>query len=427
MLEFLRRVVDDGLFLSSRAVSSLGRNASLALLSLALSLSIWLYVNDSQNPRQTDFFPGSVPLNIVNVPAGRAVSSQSDNAVSVRVSAPRSVFDNLTADDFTATVDLSGANARDVRRPVRVQARDRRVHVLEASPADVDVTLENVTSRTVPVEVHTLGAVPLGFNLSSTSVDPTSVTVSGPESLVQTVAAACAELNLTNLRQTVDFNVQLKAQGSHCGDITGVSLAPEDVRATVDVSQTVFTKAFVVTPTVRGEPASGYAIAAVSADPPLVQISAPLDVLGSIDAVRGVTTDDVNVAGARGGERGPQDVVQVVKLQLPQGATAYPRDDVTVHVTIAPQQGQVQFSVVPQIQGLADNLRAILVPDTVRVTLSGPLPILTALDPAAIGVHVDLDGLGAGLHSVAVTIDPPSGLTVAGVDPQQVGVALSPK
>jgi len=424
VVEVLRRALDDALFLGGRLGSSLVHNASLAVLSLALALSVWLYVNDAQNPRQTDFVSGSVPITIVNVPAGRAVSTLSDTAVSVRVSAPKNVFDDLTADDFTATLDLSAANARQVRRPVRVEPKNRRVHVVEVAPASVEVTLENVTSRTVPVQVRTLGAPPAGFDLTSSSAEPTSVTVSGPESLVQGVTAACAEINLANLRLSIEQSVILKAQGSHCGDIAGVSLSPEDAKVSVTITQTVFTRAFVVNPLVRGQPATGYSITAVSVEPPLVQVSAPLDVLSSIDAVRGVTTEEVNIAGAKAAEGGPSDVTRVVKLQLPPGATAS-REDVTVRVTIAAEQGQAQFSVVPQVRGLGAGMQATVLPEVVRVILAGPQPTLDAQTAASIAVYIDASSLGPGQHALTPKVDAPSGLAVIGVDPPQVGLSIT--
>lgn len=424
MVEFLRGALEDALFLGGRLGSSLAHNASLAVLSLALALSVWLYVNDAQNPRQTDFVAGSVPITVVNVPAGRAVATLSDTAVSVRVSAPKSIFEDLTADDFTATLDLSAANARQVNRQVRVEPKNRRVHVVEVSPAAVEVTLENVTSRTVPVQVRTLGAPPAGFDLASASAEPASVTVSGPESLVQGVTAACAEVNLTNLRLSIDQSVTLKAQGSHCGDIAGVSLSPEDAKVSVTITQTVFTRAFVVNPVVRGQPASGYTVTAVSVEPPLVQVSAPLDVLSSIDAVRGVTTEEVNIAGAKAGSGGPTDVTRVVKLQLPQGATAS-RDDVTVRVTIAAEHGQTQVSTVVEVRGLAAGAQATVVPDVVRVILAGPQPALDALTPTAVTVYVDASGLGPGLHALNASADAPAGLAVVAIDPPQVGLSIT--
>ncbi len=424
MAEFLRRTLDDAAFFGGRFVSSVSHNASLVVLSLALSLSVWLYVNDSQNPRQTDFVPGSIPVDVVNVPNGRAVLPLANDTVSVRVSAPKNVFDGLTAQDLSASIDLSGVNADQATLPVRVKSSKRQVQVVEVSPSTLEVTLDNLVSRTVPVQVAPLGVVPVGFDLTSTSSDPTSVVISGPQSLAQQVAAACAEVNLTDLRVSVQQTVRLKAQGSHCGDISAVSFSPEDVRVTVDVSQTVFTRPFVVTPTVRGQPAAGYSIAAISVDPPLVQVSAPLDILSSIDPVKGLTTEEVNIAGARGGDSGSQAVTRVVKIQLPQGATASAQD-VTVQVTIAAQQGQMQFALVPLVRNLGAGLRATLALDAVRVILSGPLPVLTALDPSTLRASVDVSGLGPGLYLVNVTVDPPSGLNVVTIDPSPAGVAIS--
>ena len=82
---------------------------TLGLLSLALAVVIWFAVSDAQNPPRTDFFPGSIPVQAVNVPQGKAQTSESKAAqVKVKITADKGVWDELSIDDFKATVDLSG-------------------------------------------------------------------------------------------------------------------------------------------------------------------------------------------------------------------------------------------------------------------------------------------------------------------------------
>src|SRR3989304_5898268 len=99
--------------LFGRRWASARTNLGLAAVSLALAFALWVFVTDTENPERTDFFAGAVPVEPVDVPPGLAVASLSGAAVSVRIRAPDDVWDELTTENFQATVDLSGVSARE--------------------------------------------------------------------------------------------------------------------------------------------------------------------------------------------------------------------------------------------------------------------------------------------------------------------------
>ena len=412
-------LVRGAVLLVVRLAVSIRHNISLGLLSIALAVSVWLFVTDAENPERTDFFSGFVPVEAVNVPPDLAVFSMSQPSVSVRVSAPEDVFDHLSTEDFRATVDLSGVTSKEVTLRVRVVSFHSEVEVVEASPSRVTVTLEKVTSRMVSVRVQAVGTPPLGFEVASTSATPGEVTVSGPESLVNRVDAAVADVNLTGVRVDISRSVDLRARDVSGGDIVGVTIDPQSVRVELKLVQREFSRGFVVSATVRGVPAEGYQVVSMQVEPALVAVSGTVEVLQSIEAVEGVRTEEVNIAEAR------SDVVRTVRLSLPEGARVSEPGDVTVRVRIEPARGQFSFSVVPQLSELASGLEATLAENTVRVTLEGPVPTLTSLTAADISATLDVSGLSAGTYTVGVGVKVPAGTTLISTEPPALGVTLS--
>lgn len=409
-------------YLTLGAVQSVLRNWTLAGLALILSLSLWVFVSEAENPTRTDFFPGVIPIEIVNVPPNLAVSSVSETLVSVRVSAPEHVFDRLSVDDFHARVDLSAATAREVRVPVIVTTDNRRVEVIEPSPREITVTLEPVTSRTAPVDVDLVGAPPVGFEVGEIAPALTEVRVSGPETLVNQLRSACAEVNLaTGLKVSFTQTVILKGKNLRCGDIQGLTFEPADVTVSVEVRQVIFSSGFVVAPVVRGTPAEGFRIASVSTDPAIVRISGPVDVLQSINAIAGIPTEEVSVDGATAGV-----ITQRVGLKIPPGAQVQGASQVTVRVTIAAITGERPFDVVPEVRNARAGLRSTLATPVVRLVLQGEVNTLNALSPSDIPVFVDAAGLEAGLHLLEVRVQPPANTSIISIDPPLIGVALSP-
>jgi len=318
-------------WLVSRQIAlSFWHNWGMALLAVVLAVSLWVYVTNRDDPERTGRVPGSVAVECVNVPLDKAESPPcSDQSVTVRVRAPESVFDRVTADDCRATADVAAVSGEDVPVPVRVECDRARVEVIDWSPAQISVTLENVTSRAVAVRSQIVGAPPRGFQSQAVVVQPEEVVVSGPESLVGRVASVEADLDLTAVRASFNQTVLLKARDEQGGDIRGVNLDPTTAQVSVTMVQLEFSAAFVVQPDISGTPAAGFRAAGIQIEPPVVTISGAAEVFQSLDPLRGIPTEPISIDGASG------DVVSVVALRLPQGARVE-QPGVTVRVIVEP-------------------------------------------------------------------------------------------
>ena len=399
-----------------RGFGSLRANIGLGLLSLALAVSVWVFVTGEENPTRTDCFPGDIPVETVNVPEGLAIAGLSDAAVSVRASAPQDICDQLTAGDFRAVVDLAIARARENTVTVRVSSTRGRVNVVEANPAQVAVTLEPVTTKVVPVTVKLIGTPPLGYGTVPGKTTPEQVEVTGAESLVALVEEGVADVNVQGVRVPLEQTFPLVARDSRGGDIEGVTLNPSTADVVLPIVQREITQAYVVTPQVRGTPADGFDVTSVGVEPAFAVLTGTIEALQSLTLV---ATDEVDIDGAA------SDVVRAAKLQLPPGLTAAGGDTVTVRVSISAARGEITLGLTPTVKGLAPGLRADLSTALVEVRVAGEIPVLRALSPATLTAVVDASGLQAGQHDLSVQVTAPPGVQVVGVEPASVTVTLS--
>lgn len=405
------------LFIRGFAVSVVG-NVSLAVLALALALSLWLFVTDHENPKTVEAFNSAIPIRFVNTPNARGVANVSDTNVRIRVEAPQNEFKRLSADDFDATVNLGGLDTGKVTVAVNVTPPNDKVNVTDITPAHIEVTLESLRSKEVSVRVSLVGSPQQGFVATSPRSDPQTVTLTGPESLVPLVDAAVAEVNLTGVRTNVaDDRVQLKPRDRSGGDVSRVTVQPQTARVSVDVQQTEFTQAFIVSPKIIGGPGAGYNVTSIVTDPQFVFLTGNLTTLQSIDPVRGIGTEEITIADAR------SDVARTAQLAVPDGVRAQGPSSVNIRVGIAPAKGEFSFRIVPQVRNLAGSLAAAPI-EPVTVTLAGDVPTLDSLSPEAIIVSADAQGLEAGFHNVPLNVQPPAGTSVARIDPPQVGIAF---
>jgi YbbR domain-containing protein len=314
--------------LGRQAVFSLRENWGIAALSIVLATSLWVYVTDKNDTERTARVPGAVAVECVNVPAAKAVAPPcSDQTVVVRVRAPDSVLNDLTSLDFTATADLSNVTSDTETVRVVVDPKEARVDIVEVSPVEITIHLEDLAQRSVPVRTRLIGAPLRGFEIATTTLEPEEAVVSGPQSLVDRVAAVEADVDLTGVRTDFTQTLLLQARDDQGGDIKNVTVDPESAAVTVELRQLEFSAPFIVVPMITGSPAPGFVVAGLQIEPPFVVITGAADIFQGLDPTQGIATDPISIDGASA------DVVRPATLRLPQGGRVE-QPAVTVRVII---------------------------------------------------------------------------------------------
>ena len=162
----------------------------MILVSLVLAIVVWFVAVQEENPIETGEFQEVIPVEIRNQPTGTTfLPERFQESVELTIRAPQSSWRDLRSDKITAWIDLAGQEPGDLEVPVQVQCTDPNVRDIEPQPATVLVRLRKEISRTVPVHVQVYGSAALGYTLltDAKTIDPQTVTVSGPEPLVELV------------------------------------------------------------------------------------------------------------------------------------------------------------------------------------------------------------------------------------------------
>ena len=154
-------------------------NWLLKVVSLAFALVLWFFVMGERN-LELGF---TVPLELKNVPPGMMVANEVPNTVDVRLSGPRTLLMNLGPRDVSIAVDLSELKSG-LTTFKRLEERLRiptGIKVTRLSPAHIDLKLEPITSKTVPVRAILSGRVAEGFRVVAVTVDPPGVVIEGAD------------------------------------------------------------------------------------------------------------------------------------------------------------------------------------------------------------------------------------------------------
>ena len=193
-----------------------------------------------------------------------------------------------------------------------------------------------------------------------------------------------------------------------------VHVSPSNVSIGFEQSDS---KSVPVVPAVEGEPADGYVVGTISADPPTVEVVGPASKIRSLTEA---ITEPISVNGSSTVVRetvtiGVSD--PAVRLRRPQSAV------VTVNVAAAPVERRFS-GVAVTVKGGSTSAGRRLRPTQVSLVVRGAREVLDATNASAFEAVVDLEGLGQGQFQLPVRVTPPQHLTVVRVEPPQVQVRI---
>ncbi len=186
----------------------LSENLSLKLISLAFAVVLWFFVMGERRHEVAHI----VPIIYRGVAERLIIANQVPGSVEVAVSGPRALLSHLAAGDMAISVDLAGAAAgvTTYKRLEESLSLPAGLTVTRISPAYVDVRLEHLRDKQVPVRVVVSGEPAAGFRLRRLRVTPTQVTISGAESELKAVSEVVTEgLDLSGVRSSFTQTVQL--------------------------------------------------------------------------------------------------------------------------------------------------------------------------------------------------------------------------
>lgn len=397
-------------------------NLRTFLLAFVLALAVWVTAVTAANPDVTQAFPNPIPIEFIGQDPGLVMTGTVIRQVQVTLRAPRSIWDTLLSGDvpIRAVVDLTGLKAGTQSVNVQVQISTRPVRIISVNPQTFDLSLEQLVTVTMPVELALNGDPAIGYKAGNVIMDPAQAVISGPESFVAQVKHIRASLDLTNARQSVDASLPIQAVAESGSIVTGISVNPDKIQVSLPIIQQGGYRDLAVKVMITGQLAGGYRLKNISAAPLIVTVySENLPLIESLPGF--VETVPLDLSGAS------SNINTHLTLNLPGGVLLIGDQTVSVQIEIVPIEDsrQVSFRQV-EVIGLSPGLSAQLSPTTVDVILAGPLPVLNALQPSDVHVRIDLTGLAIGTYQLSpIVIVVGEGVTVQSILPGTVEVTIT--
>jgi YbbR domain-containing protein len=377
------------------------RNLQSFLLAFLLALFVWILAVLAADPDETRVYPRQIPLEITGQDPRLIITGNVPRQANLTLRAPQSTWAQLLAGEnqVRAIVDLAGLAAGEHSVPVRLQVNVSPYRVITLSPESVNLTLETLVSRELPIDVIVSGQPAIGYQAGQVSLSQSEVRISGPESLVSRAATAEVSLRVDGVRAGVNTDVPIRILDSERNILTGMTASVEQVTIQIPIIQQGGYRDIAVKVVVRGQVASGYRLTNISVNPPAITVFSGDPNL--VNALPGfVETEALDLNGTS------QDIELRLGLSLPTGVSVVGEQTVLVQVNIDAIEGSLSLSNMPvEVIGLSEGLEAQPAPDTVDIILTGPLPLLEKLTANDIRISLDVTDLEEGTYQIVPLVE----------------------
>jgi YbbR domain-containing protein len=195
-------------------LSFINENWKMKVLALGCALLLWFYVMGERRLEVAY----AVPIELKNVPQGMVVTNDLPKNIDIRLSGPRALLADLNQKDVRISIDLVGLKPG-VTTFSRLDDHLRLpggIQTTRISPSFVDVKLEQVIDKTVPLRARLSGQLPGGYQLSSINVLPAEVVVQGAEGEVAAIIEVMTErIELGEITGSRELTVPLDYRGKY--------------------------------------------------------------------------------------------------------------------------------------------------------------------------------------------------------------------
>jgi len=187
-------------------------NLLLKVLAFVFALILWFFVMGEQKLEKG--YP--VPLELRNVPQGLMVTSEVPSLLDVRISGPRTVLLNLSPTDLSIGIDLKGLapGVTSFKRLDEQLRLPRTLKITRLSPGVIDVRLEKIQNKSVPVRTVFSGVLPEGLKIEQLKLVPDQVVVTGAGIELKNVSEVETEpIDVTGVSESFRLEVPLNYVG----------------------------------------------------------------------------------------------------------------------------------------------------------------------------------------------------------------------
>ena len=403
------------------------KNIPLNIMSVIVGILVWLIVVNVDNPIVTKSFVVS-DVQVINEAyvdsLGKMVmQDDSENSVRVYITGERKTVNKLTSADIKAVADLQQAESIDtdpVMIPIMATCPGILQENIRVVPQNLSIHLEKKVTKEFAINVSSGDSKPgQGYEISSLTVSPAKVRITGPETLVGKIDSVSvdvssrlegitedttvtgAEMTITDKNQdTLSANSMSYLKFDNNGKVN-VTAKLWKVRSDIKISAGYV-----------GEPAEGYVVDSVATVPETLSVAGSDEALENL-RLQGNTiyldNENVDISGKSNDVEKKIDISELLPdgLMLTSGAST----DLWVTVNILPEGSKIyDFSTEDiEVKGKPDDLQLAFEVAGIELKVQANDGDLSDFNVESVKASISPDDWTEGSYEVPVKVSLPKG------------------
>lgn len=395
------------------------KNFALKILAVILAAVLWIVIVNVDNPSQRKTISG-ITVNLLNgdvlTDMDYIYQVNSGSVISIVVKAPQTIVEELKASDFTAYADLSERAADSDKVPIHVSCNkediENQVDIISLRTEYVQLSIDNKVDRDFELTVDISGNPAEDYIVGGHSISPTTIKVTGAESIVSRIETAVLRYNVDGMTDNIDdavVPVFLDAKGNEV-NTDKLSVSRKTIRLKIDIFPTKWVP---VNFSVAGEPEEGYEMTGYEPNLESVKIAASREQLASISAID-VPSGAIDITGLN------QDTTLSAELltYLPNGCTIVSSQN-KLEVAVKFEKVVTAEIGIPvndiKISGINNDYEYEITAgggNTLTVEISGRESVINQITAGDLVLSADVSGRGEGRFKIPVAIEEDDRFTV---------------
>ncbi|MBE5887015.1 MAG: hypothetical protein E7284_11545 [Lachnospiraceae bacterium] len=265
-------------------------NLDLKILAVLFSIILWLIVVNIDDPVKTVQFTG-IDVEILN---GEELEAQGkvyeilDNTgtVTVTIKGRRSIVEDISKENITAVADMKDLTSMDTLSiTVASNKYGNELDDIKCDQDNVRISIEDLKKIQKVIDIEVVGEPADGYILGTVTTNLNQIYLEGPESVINQVSYAQAQIDVDGVTANVSSSVSIKLYDSEYKEINDSRISMNI--KTVSVNQEILlTKEVPLEFDVSGEPAEGYALTGeIAADVETVRIAGKKSVIEDVNSI----------------------------------------------------------------------------------------------------------------------------------------------
>ena len=399
----------------------------LKILSVVFALLIWAYIIDTTPDLTRSRFvenlsvsvTGTTALNNNGLALATDVYQEFQGAIDASVNVSQKEYARLSDENISVFLDVSNIRSAGMHE-IPLSATSSHGTVTNLYPEAISVRIDYLDTREVPIEVEMTGTSKDDhwYSINEKSINPQTVVVSGPASIVQNATRAVAQVDITGQSSTFRRAAILRLQDSNSEALNTRLLTRSSSTCSVSIDVYPVKELPVSADASQIVVADGFEIAEITFQPATITVAAQSTLLDEIEELPVEIPDNLPTLNKTYTKRLSLSKLPDFKFMS--------TNQVYMTITLREKIASVAVSNVSvEVLGLSDEYEAFLMPGMVSVMVTGPQTKINELTKEDVYVYADLSNLMNGTYHLPVFVGNNSELSYDLITPQFIKVVVT--